>query len=123
MVKKKAMEKLSKEFGRHYLVEFINCNRDRISFVSAVKQIFLKSAEKSKAVVLKYFFHQFKPWGVSGVILIAESHFAIHTWPEENYAAFDVFTCGEMYPELAVNELKRGFKAKKVKVKIFPRGF
>jgi len=117
------MSRISREFGKHYLAEFIDCQREKISFVNEVKDIFLQAAVKSKAVILESFFHQFKPFGVSGIILIAWSHFAVHTWPEEKYAAFDVFTCGEMYPEVAVEELKVGFGAERVKTKILSRGF
>ena len=74
-------------------------------------------------LVIYHFFHQFEPFGVSGIILISWSHFAVHTWPEDCYAAFDVFTCGEMVPELAIESLKEDFQAQRVDVQIIPRGF
>ncbi len=117
------MSDKSKEFGKHYLVEFIDCIPEKIKYIQEVKESFLQAAEKSQAEIIEHHFHQFSPYGVSGVILIAWSHFAVHTWPDEAYAAFDVFTCGEMYPELAIEELERRFEAKRVEVRIVSRGF
>lgn len=111
-----------KTFGDHYLVEFIGCCPDKMNKTRQVREVLLRAAEKSKATILKSYFHQFKPNGVSGVILIAESHFSIHTWPEDNYAAFDILTCGKMYPQRAINEIKKAFEAKKILVKKIPRG-
>ncbi len=55
-------------------------------------------------------FHQFQPEGVTGMVLIRESHIAIHTWPEEGYVASDIFTCGqEIDPYVAIEVMKRGF--------------
>jgi len=117
------MEKVNKEFGKYYLVELIDCDTEKLKFVKDVQEIFLRAAEKSKATVVKHFFHQYEPFGVTGIILICESHFSIHTWPEDKYVAFDILTCGEMYPELAIEEMKNSFQAKQAKVRIIPRGF
>ena len=76
-----------KEFGKHYLVEFIDCDPAKLKFSDEVQGMLLHAAKESNATVLKYFFHQFEPSGVTGIILIAESHFFIHTWPEDQYAA------------------------------------
>ena len=117
------MNEKGKIFGKHYLAEFIDCNPDKIKYIKEVKRSFLQAAEKSQAEIIDHHFHQFSPFGVSGVILIAWSHFAVHTWPEEGYAAFDVFTCGEMHPKVAIEELEKSFEAKKVEVQILSRGF
>ena len=117
------MAKLKKEFGKHYLVEFIDCDASKIKKVKDVKPVLIKAAKVSQATIVKYFFHQYKPFGVTGIILIAESHFSVHTWPENNYVTFDILTCGKMKPMLAVNYLKKSFQAKKVNLKIFSRGF
>jgi len=117
------MARLTKEFGKHYIVEFIDCNPERIKFVDDVKDAFLSAAQKSEAGMLENAFHQFQPYGVSGMIFIEESHFSIHTWPEDRYVAFDVLTCGKMYPERAIDELEKYFEAQKVETKIIPRGF
>jgi S-adenosylmethionine decarboxylase proenzyme len=117
------MSEKTKEFGKHYLVEFIDCVPDKIKYIREVKRSFLQAAERSQAEIVDHHFHQFSPYGVSGIILIAWSHFAVHTWPEDGYAAFDIFTCGEMYPELAIEELEKSFEAKRVDVQILSRGF
>jgi len=117
------VKKLKKEFGKHYLVELMDCNPSKIKFVRDVKKIFLNAAKKSRATILESSFYQFRPYGVSGMIFIAESHFSIHTWPEEKYVGFDILTCGRMYPQRAIAEMQKKFEAKKIKIKIFPRGF
>lgn len=117
------MKKLKKEFGKHYLVELMGCDAEKIKFVKDVKGIFNRSAVNSRATIIDDLYFQFEPAGVSGVIFIAESHFSIHTWPQDNYVGFDILTCGEMDPEIAIEELKEGFGAKRMKVKVIPRGF
>ena len=113
---------MKKEFGKHYLIELTGCRDGTLMFVKDVRRIFMRATLKSRATVLKSFFYQFKPYGVSGIILIAESHLSIHTWPEDRYASVDIQTCGQMYPDRAVEALKKGFQAQKVVVKIFKRG-
>ncbi len=113
----------NKNYGGHYLVELGGCNPQKLKFVKDVKKALITSARKSKATILKSYFYQFKPEGVSGIIMIAESHFSIHTWPEDGFVAFDVLTCGKMYPELAIKELKKILSAKKIRVRKFKRGF
>ena len=83
----------------------------------------LKAAEKANVTVVEKCFHQFSPYGVSGVVVIAESHIAIHTWPEHKYAAVDFFTCNKNTDtNIVVNYLKENFKSQKMDVKIFKRG-
>ena len=75
------------------------------------------------ATIVNSVFHTFNPHGVSGVVVIAESHLAIHTWPEYSFAAIDVFTCGQSIdPWLAIRQLKKYFKAKSIKTIEFKRG-
>jgi len=117
------MTPLQKEFGKHYFVELIDCNPEKLKKVDDVRDILLRAAEKSQATIVESHFHQYEPYGVTGIILICESHFSIHTWPDDNYAAFDILTCGEMVPELAIAEIKTAFSAQDVKTQIIPRGF
>jgi S-adenosylmethionine decarboxylase proenzyme len=114
---------LKKIYGDHYIVEFVGCSPEKMKRVKDVKAIFLKAARKSKANILKSYFHQYKPYGVTGIILIAESHFSFHTWPEDGYIAFDVMTCGKMYPRRAIEDIKKVFQAKKVITTVLKRGF
>ncbi len=117
------MTKLKKEFGKHYIVEYIGCNPLRLKSVKDVKPALLKAVKVSEATMIKSFFHQYKPFGVTGIILISESHFSIHTWPEHAYVTFDILTCGTMKPLAAVELLKKYFQAKTVKTKVIRRGF
>lgn len=88
--------------GKHLLVELNNCPSAPLNDVSFIRETMLSAARESGATVLGESFHTFSPQGVSGVIIIAESHLTIHTWPEHGYAAADIFTCGTtVQPEKA----------------------
>ena len=115
-------KRTKKDFGRHYLIEFIKCDPARIKRVKDVKRFFLKAARESRASIIQHFFYQFKPHGVSGVILIEESHFTVHTWPEDGYVGWDIQTCGKMYPERAIRSFKKDLRAQKVKIVVVKRG-
>ena len=66
--------------------------------------------EKCQATLLHIHLHHFTPsGGISGVAVLAESHISVHTWPERNFAAFDIFMCGDAKPEAAINVLERAF--------------
>ncbi len=81
--------------GRQILVEFYDCNESKINDVVFIEQSLIQATKASFASIISHNFHKFSPHGVSGVVVIAESHVAIHTWPEYRYAAVDIFTCGE----------------------------
>ena len=81
--------------GRHLLLELKDCDREVLNDLSFLKSVLPAAASEAGATVLGESFHQFKPQGVSGVVIIAESHLFIHTWPECGYAAVDIFTCGD----------------------------
>ena len=80
--------------GRHLLVELYDCDREVLNDVDLLREAMLAAAIESGAEILGDSFHRFSPQGVSGVVVIAESHLSVHTWPEYGYAAVDVFTCG-----------------------------
>ena len=84
-----------KALGRHILVEYFGCNRKILNNLDSIKRYMDEAAIQSGATIVDNVFHLFNPHGVSGVVVIAESHLAIHTWPEYGYAAVDLFTCGE----------------------------
>lgn len=81
--------------GRHILAELYGCNAAILNDVGMVEQVMVEAAQEAGAEVREVAFHHFSPQGVSGVVVISESHLAIHTWPEYSYAAVDVFTCGD----------------------------
>ncbi len=85
-----------KSLGRHLLVEFYNCDSDILDDVTIIEEHMRTAARKANSTVVNSTFHRFSPYGVSGVVVIAESHLSIHTWPEYKYAAVDLFTCGEL---------------------------
>jgi S-adenosylmethionine decarboxylase len=81
--------------GKHLLLELKDCDREVLNDLSFLKGLLLAAASEAGATVLGESFHQFNPHGVSGVVIITESHLFIHTWPEHGYAAVDIFTCGD----------------------------
>jgi len=88
-----------------------------------IEKILLEGAKKGKSTPLKFVFHKFQPHGFSGVLLLAESHISLHFWPELNYLAIDIFTCGEnANPSKVLEYLKRKFEPQKVTIKTFKRG-
>ena len=92
--------------GKHLLLELKDCNREVLDDLDFLKDALLAAAKQCGATVLGESFHRFSPQGVSGVVVIAESHLFIHTWPEYGYAAADIFTCGNsVQPERAAELL------------------
>lgn len=82
-----------------------------------------EAALQANATIVQQFFHQFSPFGVSGTVIIAESHLNIHTWPEHRYAAVDIFTCGEtLDAEAAISYLKEKFEAETSHTSVIKRG-
>ena len=90
--------------------------------VSAIERDMVAAAQKAGATVINSTFHHFSPYGVSGVVVIQESHLAIHTWPEYGYAAVDLFTCGEMNAWISFDHLKECFGAKSYSALELKRG-
>ena len=103
---------MNNALGRHVLAEVYGCSFDILNDVKKVEEIMVNAALEAGAELREVVFHKFSPQGVSGVVVISESHLAIHTWPELGYAAVDVFTCGDrVNPWDAVNYLKKMFGA------------
>ncbi|MFN7954690.1 MAG: adenosylmethionine decarboxylase [bacterium] len=84
-----------KALGRHLLVEYSGCDHATLKEVPRIQALMEEAARVSGATIVQTCFHQFNPYGVSGVVVIAESHLAIHTWPEHGYASVDIYTCGD----------------------------
>lgn len=80
--------------GVHLLLELKECNAELLNSRQDVRDALVSAAREAKATIVEVVFHEFSPHGVSGMVVIAESHLAIHTWPEYRYAAVDIFTCG-----------------------------
>ncbi len=110
--------------GRHLLLDFYDCRTHTLSNARLTKKIMTSAAKFSKAHIVDVVFHTYNPHGVSGVVIIRESHLAIHTWPEHAFASVDIFTCGQQInPQKIQQYLQKHFQAKKVKATIIPRGF
>lgn len=101
--------------GRQLTIEYCECGAKAFLDKDEVEKAMLKAARESGATIISSSFHDFNPQGISGVVVIAESHFTVHAWPEHNYAAVDIFTCGESIDlEKAVNSMKESFGSENV---------
>jgi S-adenosylmethionine decarboxylase len=115
------MEKIT--LGTQYLVEFFGCCKTTINDRNRIREIMIEAANRARATIVADVFHEFNPHGISGVVVIAESHIAIHSWPEHSCASVDIFTCSaEMNPEAAVSYLETAFKAEKIEMRKISRG-
>ncbi len=109
--------------GRQILVECYECNEEVLNDVSQIESILLEATRASGASIISHKFHKFSPHGVSGMVVIAESHVAIHTWPEYAYAAVDIFTCGETIDPWVIQEyLKKCFGSRNTSAMEMKRG-
>ena len=109
--------------GRQILVEFYDCDPDVLKDRDAIDAAVNEAVKRSNATVVTSTFHTFSPFGVSGVVVIAESHVAIHTWPEYGYSAVDIFTCGENIDPWAIHDyLKEVFRSKNTSSMELKRG-
>ena len=109
--------------GRHLLLELKVCNSKLLNDLKKVQEIMVSASKEAKATIVETSFHKFNPFGISGVIVIAESHISIHTWPEYGYAAVDIFTCGDVLkPEIAAAHLIEKFQSKDPSIVEMKRG-
>lgn len=109
--------------GRQILVEFYDCDRDVLNSEQRIREILLEGVRRSRATIVSDTFHTFSPHGVSGAVVIAESHVAIHTWPEYGYAAVDIFTCGDTIDPWVIQKyLQTEFEADTVSSMEMKRG-
>jgi len=109
--------------GRHILAELTGCDPERLEQVGHVREAMVDAALAAGALVVGESFHHFSPHGVSGVVVISESHLAIHTWPEYGFAAVDLFTCGDAVdPWTALDRLKEAFGAQQTSAMEVRRG-
>lgn len=109
--------------GRHVLAEFYGCSPEILNDIVKIEKLMVDAALEAGAEVKEVIFHQFSPQGVSGVVVISESHLAVHTWPEFGYAAVDVFTCGSTVdPWVSCHYLKKYLISKRMAAKEIKRG-
>ena len=108
--------------SKHLLLELYRCDYEKLNDESFLRCTLNRAAKLAKATVLNLVSNKFKPHGVTAIALLAESHISIHTWPESNYSAVDIFTCGQnMKPELASQYLIETLKAEEHFLRIIKR--
>ena len=107
--------------GRHFIVDLFDATR--LDDLRHMECSMREAVAKANATLLHIHVHRFSPsGGLSGVAVLAESHISVHTWPENDYAAFDIFMCGDTEPEQAVEVIKNAFAPKRVDVRELLRG-
>jgi S-adenosylmethionine decarboxylase proenzyme len=114
---------MTSPFGKHILAEYFECECTYLDSEQAIREVMLEAASASGATIVGNIFHHFSPQGVTGVVVIAESHLAIHTWPEYRYASVDLFTCGShLDPWVGFEYLKQRLQSRKWMSKEIIRG-
>ena len=114
-------KKLSHQ-SKHFLLELYKCNYEKLNDESFVRCTLNRAAKLAKATVLNLISNKFEPHGVTAIALLAESHISVHTWPESNYSAVDIFTCGQnMLPELASQHLIDALQADEHYLRVIER--
>jgi len=114
-------QKLSHQ-SKHLLLELYRCDCEKLNDESFLRCTLNKAAKLANATVLNLISNKFEPQGVTAIALLAESHISIHTWPESNYSAVDIFTCGQnMMPELASQHLIESLMAKEHFLRVIKR--
>ena len=114
-------KKLSHQ-SKHLLLDLYRCDYEKLNDESFLRCTLNRAAKLAKATVLNLISNKFEPQGVTAIALLAESHISIHTWPESNYSAIDIFTCGQnMMPELASQYLIEALKAEEHSLRVIER--
>jgi S-adenosylmethionine decarboxylase len=109
--------------GRHVIAELWGCEADRLNDFRGIEKIMVNAALEAGAEVREVAFHKFAPQGVSGVVIISESHLTIHSFPEHGYASIDVYTCGDRIdPNVACDFITESLGATRVESIEVPRG-
>ena len=110
-------------FGKHILAEYFECECTYLDNEPAIRNLMREAASRTGATIVGDIFHHFSPQGVTGVVVIAESHLAIHTWPEFQYASVDLFTCGTTVdPWIGFDYIRETLQSKRWESKEIIRG-
>lgn len=109
--------------GKHLLADFYGVQAVHLQDCTALENLLREAANAANAHILFSHLHSFGPGqGITGVLLLAESHISIHTWPECRYAALDIFMCGQAEPELALRVLEHALQPSSSKLQTVQRG-
>ncbi|MEM8827853.1 MAG: adenosylmethionine decarboxylase [Cyanobacteria bacterium P01_G01_bin.19] len=110
------------QMGTHLVVDAWLAPAELLNDPEAIKTALLKAVSAGKATLIDICVHQFSPHGVTATATLAESHIAIHTWPEHGYFAADLFFCGGGQPKMAMKILQTALGARQIKIREFDRG-
>ncbi len=109
--------------GRHVISELWECDINKLNDIDYIEKVFVDAALVAGAEVREVAFHKFAPQGVSGVVIISESHLTIHSFPEHGYASIDVYTCGDRIdPNVAAEYIAKELNAGVSEKMELPRG-
>lgn len=112
-----------RELCQHTLIELYGCDAEVLGRTAAIRKRVVSAVRAGGGTIVKSLFHQFSPWGVSGVVVITESHVTIHTWPEHGYAAVDIFSCSPKLDHAEIlDQLREALGARRVRRRSFRRG-
>ena len=108
--------------GVHLIVDLVGANKTRLNDLGHIERTLMDCADAAGATLLHIHVHPFEPNGISGVVVLAESHISIHTWPDISYAALDIFMCGQTNPDACLAILYTAFEPKNMPVQELLRG-
>jgi S-adenosylmethionine decarboxylase len=107
--------------GTHVIAELLGCTVPEDQ--ETLEKVMRGAAKESNSTALEFVMHKFEPYGVTAILILAESHISVHSWPEKKYAGVDVFTCGQHTdPVKAIEYLKNAFNASEAKIDVIKRG-
>jgi S-adenosylmethionine decarboxylase len=117
------MAVVTNPLGTHVILDLYDCEASILDSKEKVEEVLIKAAEVANATVIGSVFRKFSPQGVSGVVVVSESHLAIHTWPEHGYASVDIYTCGDhTMPSKAGEYIIKAFKCRRPTIVKMDRG-
>jgi len=108
--------------SQHLLVELFGCNTDALEDKTLLINSLEQAALAANVTIVQSVFHQYSPQGITGIVIIEESHLSIHTWPEYGYASVDFYTCGDGAPEKALSVIEQGLDAQRSETIMVDRG-
>lgn len=111
------------KLGIHLIVDAWQAPADLLNDPERIRQALLAGITAGEVTLIDLCIHQFCPHGVTATATLAESHIAIHTWPEYGYFAVDLFFCGQGKPEKALQIIRASLQAKQMKIQKVERGF
>ena len=107
----------------HLLIELNDCSSELLDDLNGIRTALIETTKIMGVTIVGETFHRFSPYGVTGVLAIAESHICVHTWPEHNYAALDIITCGNSgSAQEGAQYLISQFESQDPKIKVIERG-